>query len=173
MSGGPAAARDRRALLVRSAPATALPDDGDRIVEAAERPGSEDDPGDGHVVALGVPGRPDVDGRVPIEIVVDGWRFEFLVEDADRAALGERASRDPAAGGSGTGPLEIRAIIPGRIVAVAIQAGASVAVGEALMTLEAMKMQNELRAPRAGSIARVVVGVGATVEIGDLLVVIE
>jgi biotin carboxyl carrier protein len=41
------------------------------------------------------------------------------------------------------------------------------------MTVEAMKMQNELRAPRAGSVARVGVGVGATVEIGDLLVVIE
>lgn len=173
MSGGTGAERGRRALLVRSAPATALPDDGQRIIDPAEGPGSEDDPARDHVVTLGVPGRPDVDGRVPIEVVVDGWRFEFLVEDADRAALRERASRDPAAAGSGTGPLEIRAIIPGRIVAVAIQAGASVATGEALMTVEAMKMQNELRAPRAGSIARVGVGVGATVEIGDLLVVIE
>jgi biotin carboxyl carrier protein len=172
MTGGSGGA-PRRALLVRSAPATALPDDGERVVEPPDPAGSEGDPARDHVATIGAPGRLDADGRVPIEVVVDGWRFEFLVEDADRAALRERASRDPAAAGGGGGPLEIRAIIPGRIVAVAIQAGASVAIGQPLMTVEAMKMQNELRAPRAGSVARVGVGVGATVEIGDLLVVIE
>jgi biotin carboxyl carrier protein len=42
-----------------------------------------------------------------------------------------------------------------------------------LLVLEAMKMQNELKAPRAGTVARVAVGPGQTVELGDLLLVIE
>ncbi len=51
-------------------------------------------------------------------------------------------------------------------------AGDSVAAGQALLVVEAMKMQNELRAPRAGTVQRVATSAGATVEIGELLVVL-
>ena len=66
-------------------------------------------------VDAGPTGRATAAGAV--EVVVDGWRFVLVVEDAARAELRERATRDrgerrPGAGG----PLEIRAIIPGRIV---------------------------------------------------------
>ena len=47
------------------------------------------------------------------------------------------------------------------------------AAGQQLLVVEAMKMQNELRAPRDGTIDRVGVSVGVTIEIGDLLVVIS
>lgn len=115
----------------------------------------------------------DVDGRSLVEVVVDGWRFDFVVEDAARAELRERASRDRSTAVGAGGPLEIRAIIPGRIAAVAVAPGDVVAPGQTLLTVEAMKMQNELRAPRAGSIVRVAVGAGETIELGDLLVVLE
>ena len=68
--------------------------------------------------------------------------------------------------------LEIHAIIPGRVVAVAVAPGDAVAAGQTLLLVEAMKMQNELRAPRAGTVTRVPAGAGATVEVGDVLVVL-
>jgi biotin carboxyl carrier protein len=121
---------------------------------------------------VGRTGPADRAGRRSVEVVVDGWRFELLVEDAGRAALRERASRDRTAAGAAGGPLEIRAIIPGRIVAVAVVPGDTVQAGQTLLAVEAMKMQNELRAPRAGTVTRVPVGAGATVEVGDILVVL-
>jgi biotin carboxyl carrier protein len=114
----------------------------------------------------------DRDGRRVVEVVVDGWRFELLVEGEARAALRERASRDRTSASAAGGPLEIRAIIPGRIVAVAVAPGDPVEAGQTLLAVEAMKMQNELRAPRAGTVTRVPAGAGATVEVGDVLVVL-
>lgn len=121
---------------------------------------------------VGLVGAPDHDGRRPVEVVVDGWRFELLVEDEARAVLRERASRDRTAAGSAGGPLEIRAIIPGRIVSVAVAPGDTVEAGQTLLAVEAMKMQNELRAPRAGTVTHMPVGTGSTVELGDVLVVL-
>ena len=106
-------------------------------------------------------------------MIVDGWRHEFIVEDADRAALRERASHDREGAGRVVGRLEIRAIIPGRIAAVAVTVGDAVTAGQTLLAVEAMKMQNELRAPRAGVIGRVAAAEGSTVEVGELLVVLE
>jgi biotin carboxyl carrier protein len=124
-------------------------------------------------VLLGTVGSPDLDGRRTIEVIVDGWRFQLMAEDADRAALRDRATRDRGQVGTGGGALEIRAIIPGQVASVSVTPGDSVEAGQALLAVEAMKMQNELRAPRAGTIASVPVSAGVTVEVGDLLVVIE
>lgn len=127
----------------------------------------------GHRVLVGDPTPPDADGRRTTEVVVDGWRFVLVVEDDARAALRERAMRDRNAVAGAGGPLEIRAIIPGRVASVAVTAGDRVELGQTLLAVEAMKMQNELRAPRAGTIARIPATDGATVEVGDVLVVIE
>lgn len=110
-------------------------------------------------------------GRFRVEVVVDGWRFEFEVEDADRAALRARATKGRAAHIQ-HGPTEVRAIIPGRVLTVAVTPGDVVMAGQQLLTVEAMKMQNELRAPRDGTVERVSVGPGATVEPGDVLLVL-
>jgi biotin carboxyl carrier protein len=111
-------------------------------------------------------------GPVRREVVVDGWRFEVEVESAARAALRERARRGSAEAGH-SGPTEVHAIIPGVVVAVSIAPGDDVVAGQQLLAVEAMKMQNELRAPRDGTIERVAVGVGQTIEVGDLLLVIN
>jgi oxaloacetate decarboxylase alpha subunit len=110
-------------------------------------------------------------GTRRLEVVVDGWRFELEVEDARRAALRRRATREADATAA-SGPLEIRAIIPGRVAVVRVAAGDQVAAGDTLLVVEAMKMQNELRAARSGSVERVAVGEGQTIEIGDLLLVL-
>ena len=125
-------------------------------------------PASGFVAALPVP--PGAPRR--FEVVVDGWRFELEVEDAARAVLRRRATRTVDADAT-SGPLDIRAIIPGRIAAVRVTPGDAVEAGETLVVVEAMKMQNELRAPRAGTIERVAVGEGQTIERGDLLVVLR
>ena len=106
------------------------------------------------------------------EVVVDGWRFEVDVESETRARLRRRASgaRGDAARG---GPVELRAIIPGRVVSVDVAEGDTVDAGGRLLVVEAMKMQNELRSPRSGTVGRVSVGPGQTVELGDLLLVVE
>ena len=106
------------------------------------------------------------------EVVVDGWRFEVDVEPERRAELRERASRDRGVAGQ-SGPAEVRAIIPGVVVSVAVAAGDEVTAGQQLLVVEAMKMQNELRAPRDGVVSSVAAGPGQTIEVGDVLVVIE
>jgi biotin carboxyl carrier protein len=114
----------------------------------------------------------DRTGVPTLEVIVDGWRFEFTTEPESRAGLRERARRGADAAGHG-GPTEIRAIIPGRVVGVSVAAGDAVAAGQEILVIEAMKMQNELRSPRAGTVERLAVGAGARVELGDLLVVIR
>jgi len=112
-----------------------------------------------------------VAGRDRVEVVVDGWRFEFDVEDADRAALRAKAMKGRGAH-TQHGPTEVRAVIPGRVLAVAVIPGDVVTAGQQLLTVEAMKMQNELRSPRDGTVERVSVSPGATVEPGDILLVL-
>jgi len=106
------------------------------------------------------------------EVIVDGFRFEVDVESERIAALRERASRGRAASAH-SGPLEVRAIIPGKVASVYVVPGDAVTAGQQLLVVEAMKMQNELRAPRDGTIDRVGVAPGVNIEVGDLLVVIS
>jgi biotin carboxyl carrier protein len=111
-------------------------------------------------------------GRQRCEVVVDGWRFEVTLESAARALLRERAESG-GGGARSSGTERVRAQIPGRIVSVFVSEGEEVDAGARLLSLEAMKMENEVRAPRAGRIGRVGVAVGQRVELGDELVVIE
>ena len=106
------------------------------------------------------------------EVLVEGFRFVVEVESERVAALRERATSGRASSAH-TGPLRVKAIIPGKVVAVSVKPGDAVTAGQQLLVVEAMKMQNELRAPRDGTIDRVGVTVGVNIEIGDLLVVIS
>jgi biotin carboxyl carrier protein len=77
---------------------------------------------------------------------------------------------DGAAGGSG--PQRIVAPMPGKIVRVLTKPGDTVQPRQALVVVEAMKMENELRASRAGIVAEVLVKEGQSVEAGTLLAVV-
>lgn len=105
------------------------------------------------------------------EVVIGGWRVEVDVEPAARAALRDRARRGRE-DVEHSGPARVHAIIPGVVVSVSVAPGDTVEAGQHLLVVEAMKMQNELRAPRAGTIDQVAVGAGVKIEVGDLLVVI-
>lgn len=123
-------------------------------------------------VLFGPVRRDGPDGVQLREVVVHGWLVEVEIQSARRAALRDRARRGANVAGHG-GPVEIRAIIPGRVVAVSVAAGDSVAAGQQVLVVEAMKMQNELRAPREGTVVRIGVAIGDTIDVGDLLVIIN
>jgi biotin carboxyl carrier protein len=128
-------------------------------------------PGERPVVLPGT-GRPTARSSTPVEVVIAGWRFELEVEDARLADLRARATADRTSAAH-HGPTAVRAIIPGRVVSVAVTSGDTVTAGQRLLAVEAMKMENELRSPRDGVVERVEVSVGQTVELGDSLVVIR
>ncbi|MFB3853482.1 MAG: biotin/lipoyl-containing protein [Vicinamibacterales bacterium] len=69
--------------------------------------------------------------------------------------------------------VHVLAPMPGRVVRVLVRPGDLVAARQALVVIEAMKMENELRAPRAGRVAEVLAEPGASVDSGRLLVVLE
>jgi biotin carboxyl carrier protein len=118
------------------------------------------------------PAAAGADGLSRREVIVDGWRIEVEIEPERRAMLRERARRGRETSVHG-GPTEVRAIIPGRVVSVLVAAGEEITAGQQILVVEAMKMQNELRAPRDGTVGRLGVTVGKTIEVGDLLLVIE
>jgi 3-methylcrotonyl-CoA carboxylase alpha subunit len=141
---------------------------------AAGAAGSHSDPGGDErrqLLILGLEPRGRTAAR-QLEVIIDGWRFEVEVEPEARAALREKARRDRGDAGQ-SGPAEVHAIIPGVVVSVAVAPGDQVEAGQQLLVVEAMKMQNELRAPRGGTVMRVPAAVGATVEVGDVLVILE
>ena len=77
-----------------------------------------------------------------------------------------------ASSAAGFGAREVVAPMPGRIVKVLVKAGDTVAVNQGLVVVEAMKMENELRAPRAGTVESVRVSEGMSVEANAVLVVV-
>ena len=88
--------------------------------------------------------------------------LEGAVMDAGRASLGP-------GGGVGSDGTRVRAPMPGRVVEVMVAEGASVAKGDALVVVEAMKMENVLRADAPGVVSAVHAAAGATVEAGRAL----
>jgi len=84
--------------------------------------------------------------------------------DPRRVALAAQRSRE------GTGPLDVRAPMPGKIVKVHVKAGDAVSAGQGLIVIEAMKMENELRAPREGTVGKVTASEGQAVEAQEVLV---
>jgi biotin carboxyl carrier protein len=90
-------------------------------------------------------------------------RFQLLDERARRSG---RAAKGP-------GDKEIRAVMPGKVVAVLIEVGQAVEQGQGMLVIEAMKMENEIPAPRTGSVKEIRVKPGQAVEAGELLAVID
>jgi len=105
-------------------------------------------------------------GRGRYTLWVDGYRFE--TEALDERT---RAIRDLSAASAGpVGPAPILAPMPGLIVRVNVSVGDKVEAGQGIVVMEAMKMENELRATGAGVVSSVEVVAGTAVEKGALLV---
>jgi pyruvate carboxylase subunit B len=109
------------------------------------------------------------EGRGRYSLWVDGYRFEAEALDERRRAL-----RDLTGAAAGpTGPAPIIAPMPGLIVRVNVVPGDTVEAGQGVVVMEAMKMENELRATAAGKVRSVDVAPGTAVEKGALLVSLE
>jgi biotin carboxyl carrier protein len=97
---------------------------------------------------------------------VNGTPVPVVVGDA-------RRSRRAEAGGGAAGPQRLTAPMPGKVVRVLAKPGDPVAARQPLVVVEAMKMENELRAGRTGTIAEIHAREGQSVDAGALLVVIK
>ena len=105
-------------------------------------------------------------GRGAWRIEIAGDRFEVDVVDERTAHI-----RSLAGGGaSAPGPAVLKAPMPGLILAVLVEPGQSVAAGQSLVVLEAMKMQNDLKAAGPGVVEQVTAQAGRTVERGEVLI---
>lgn len=62
--------------------------------------------------------------------------------------------------------------MPGTIISVAVTAGTQVSKGQTLLTLEAMKMENKIKAPLAGTVKDIKISQGTSVNAGDILIVL-
>jgi biotin carboxyl carrier protein len=84
-----------------------------------------------------------------------------------------RSRKSQASGAAGGGAQRVLAPMAGRIARVLVKAGDAVTARQGLVVVEAMKMENELRAPRAGIVTDVRAAEGALVEANAVLVIIE
>lgn len=103
----------------------------------------------------------------------DAYKLEVDGIPATVTLRDPRALTSRSANGAGSGRQAIAAPMPGKIVRVLVKLGDSVEPGQGLVVVEAMKMQNEMKAPRAGTVVAVKTQPGATVTAGDILIVIE
>ena len=107
---------------------------------------------------------PDPDTHAYRAMLYDG-AYEFALVDPRRALLS-------ASGGAGAAGGLLVAPMPGKIVKLLVNPGDLVQEGQTLLVMEAMKMQNELKASTSGTVATVHVQEGATVETGASLITV-
>ena len=103
------------------------------------------------------------------DVHVDGRTIPVQIRQA--GAFG----RQKREGGSApdTGPQRIVSPMPGKVVRVLVKAGDEVKARQGLVVVEAMKMENELRAARNGRVREVAVTEGQSVDAGAVLMVVE
>jgi biotin carboxyl carrier protein len=105
-------------------------------------------------------------GEGGMRVFIEGHRFEIEVRDP------RRWSRK-AAGQGIHGRISVTAPMPGKVVRLLAAVGDSVAGGQGLLVVEAMKMQNEIKAPKPGKVVSIQAKEGATVAAGEILAAIE
>ena len=98
-----------------------------------------------------------IDGRT-VTATLNGRRTGRAAADVSTGARGDQAVVAP---------------MPGRLVRVLVGVGDAVTARQAVVVVEAMKMENELRSPKDGRVKEIAVAAGASVEAGRILVVIE
>ncbi len=109
----------------------------------------------------------DVDGNGELNVTVDNATIPLKLVPA-RAKLAGRAVAPPK-----SGPQALQSPMPGKVVKVLCAVGEEDKTGHGVVVVEAMKMENELKAPRDGKIKSVAVKEGQAVEAGQTLVTLE
>ncbi len=101
-------------------------------------------------------------------VVVGGITYELQVEGLEREQPGHVVSAE-ARPGTAAGAGAVRAIMPGKIIRLLVAEGDAVGEGDVVCILEAMKMENELKAPQAGTVKALYIQPGQDVESGAVL----
>lgn len=104
-----------------------------------------------------------------LEILIDGEYYPVQVEDERMRALRELMSKSKSA----SGEIGIAAPIPGLITKINVAEGDTVAAGDSLLVLEAMKMENDIKVHENGVVKKIAVQAGTPVEKDQLLLVIS
>ena len=105
------------------------------------------------------------DGAYAVD--VDGERYTIRVEEESRYIIRTRGATGVERG------QVLKAPMPGRVTLVEVTVGQTVAPGDGLIVLEAMKMENEFKAQVTGTVREIRAQVGQAVKPGDVLLVIE
>jgi biotin carboxyl carrier protein len=103
----------------------------------------------------------------PFQVQTGGNFYEIRLIDPKRLRGSARS------GETGDGVAEVRTAMHGKVVRILLAAGDEVKKGDGVVVVEAMKMQNELKAPKGGVVKDIKVEEGSTVASGDVLVIIE
>ncbi len=124
-------------------------------------------------------------------VTVNGTKYDVEIEGAKAAAVKKPAvvaapeatglsvtpktpiATKPAAAPAAASGLKVTCPLPGTVISLNVKEGDTVAAGQTLLVLEAMKMENNIDAERGGVVKQVLVSAGATVMEGDVLLVIE
>ncbi|MBX7074212.1 MAG: pyruvate carboxylase [Pirellulales bacterium] len=137
-------------------------------LEPGQEVALELDPGKTLIVQYLALGDPHPDGQRTVFFELNGQpRSVKAADNSLEAEVGRRAKANPH------DPREIGAPMPGMVVKVNVSEGDSIAKGQKLLTLEAMKMQTNLAAERDGKVGEVLVQAGTQVETGDLVIRLE
>lgn len=123
----------------------------------------------------------------PVKVVVDGTEYEIEIPDADTARMPSTrpetgstlssprpvAAPRPAPAAIADGGNAIRAPMPGRIVNINVGVGDDVKMGQAVVVLESMKMENTITAPQDGTVQAVHIEMNQSVQHGQTLVELD
>ena len=101
-------------------------------------------------------------------VLMDGRTYRIHMSDERQVRFGGRQS-----GIEVSGRQEVKIPMPGKVVAVLVNEGDTVAKGQGLVIVEAMKMENEVRAPGDGEVKELRVKTGESVESGQVLAIVE
>ena len=101
------------------------------------------------------------------DVQLHGRSYAVTIVDPKRLRSGQDSDRHHH------GAAEIVAQMPGKVVRVLTENGATVEKGTGVLVVEAMKMQNEMKSPRDGVVVSINVKPGDTVNAGDVLAVVE
>ena len=102
-------------------------------------------------------------------LALEGWSHELTVQSEAAHRVAELGLR----GGPAGGPARVLAPMPGLVLLVEVSEGERVSQGQGILIIEAMKMENEIRAPVTGVVRRLSVAAGDAVERDALLCVVE
>ncbi len=137
-------------------------------MEAGDEAEAEIEKGKRLIIRYFTTSEPNADGERRVFFELNGQPRSVVI--LDREATATRTVRPKAELGN---PLQVAAPMPGVVTTVMAQVGQRVGKGDALLAIEAMKMETQLHAEQGGKVGQVLAEPGAQVDTGDLLLVLE